>query len=239
VTWNGRTTAGAYAPDGDYVMSVAPVDAAGNAGEALERPVSLVAALRSVLTSRTIFFPHDGDALAPNTRLQFTLARPMTVTWTIRDAAGQTVITRVSAAELPAGIHAWTFDGRRPDGTMLPRGRYASHLIATDGTLTATQSVAFDVDAFTMKVSDTTPRRGQYITVTVTSAESLSRAPRLYVSQPGVAKWSAGMTRIATRTYRVTIRLKSYGGTGTVSLRVVGYDVNAAKQGTTKTYPLH
>jgi hypothetical protein len=47
------------------------------------------------------------------------------------------------------------------------------------------------------------------------------------------------MTRIATRTYRVTIRLKSYGGTGNVSLKVVGYDINWAKQGTTKTYPLH
>jgi hypothetical protein len=163
----------------------------------------------------------------------------MTVTWTIRGLGGQPVITRLSAAGLSAGTQSWTFDGRRPDGSMLPRGRYTSYVIATDGVLTATQTVSFTMDAFTMKVSDTTPRRGQYVTVTVTSAESLARAPRLYVYQPGVARWSAGMTRIATRTYRVTVRLKSYGGTGNVSLKVVGYDINWAKQGTTTTYPLH
>ena len=32
--------------------------------------------------ARTIFFPQDGDGLARSTTLSFTLARPMTVTWT-------------------------------------------------------------------------------------------------------------------------------------------------------------
>jgi flagellar hook assembly protein FlgD len=239
VTWNGRNTAGAYVPDGAYTLSVAPVDLAGNTGDTLERPVLVVAALRSVLTSRSIFYPHDGDSLAPNTSLQFTLARPMTVTWTIRDSAGTPVVTRMAAVDLPAGTHGWWFNGRRADGTLLPRGRYTSNVVATDGVLTANQAVAFEMDAFTMKVSDTTPRRGQSITVTVVSAETLSKAPRLHIYQPGIARWSVKMTKIATRTYRVTFRLKSYGGTGNVSLRVVGYDKYGRKQGTTRTFPLH
>ncbi len=65
----------------------------------------------------------------------------MTVTWTIRNAAGQTVNTHLTDAALPAGTHAWKFTGRSTDGTMLPRGRYTSVVTATDGTLTATQTV--------------------------------------------------------------------------------------------------
>ncbi len=239
VTWDGRNASGAYAPDGLYVMSVAPVDAAGNTGGALERPVTLVAALRSVLTSRTLFFPNDRDALAPTTKLQFTLARPMTVTWTVRDASGQVVITHLAGSASPAGSYSWVFDGRRPDGTMLPRGRYTSNVTATDGTLAATQSVAFEADAFTIAPSDTTPGRGQSITVTVNSAESLARAPTLRIYQPGVTAWSVRMTKIATNRYRATIRMKTTGRRGQVSLKVSGLDIKGGAQSTTRVFPLH
>jgi len=239
VTWNGRNTAGAYAHDGIYRVSVAPVDAAGNTGGASERSVSLIGALRSVATSTTIFFPQDLDALARTTTLSFVLARPMTVTWTVRDAAGQAVATRLAAVELPVGTQTWAFDGRRSDGTMLPRGRYVSYVTATDGAQSASQSVWFDADAFRLALSDTTPRRGQYITVTVTSAESLSKAPRVHIYQPGVPRWSVATTKIAKRTYRVTFKVKSWGRTGWLSLKVVGYDLSGTGQRTTKAYPLH
>ena len=239
VTWNGRTSAGATLPDGFYAVRVAPVDAAGNTGEASERTVSLIGALRSVATSKTIFFPQDLDTQARTTTLSFVLARPMTATWTLRDTAGRTVITRLSEVDLPAGTQAWTFDGRRSDGTMLPRGRYVSYVTATDGTQQASQSTWFDADAFRMTLSDTTPKRGQSITVTVTSAETLSKAPRVYIYQPGIPRWSVATTRIATRTYRVTFRLKTWGRTGSVSLKVVGYDISGAGQQTIKVYPLH
>ena len=63
----------------------------------------------------------------------------MTVTWTIRNAAGQVVDTHLADARA-AGRHPVVgFDGKTADGTMLPRGRYTSFVTATDGTLTATQ----------------------------------------------------------------------------------------------------
>ena len=239
VAWDGRNTAGAYARDGIYRVSLAPVDLAGNTGEASERTVSLIGALRSVATSTSLFFPQDLDKQAPATTLSFVLARPMTTTWTVRDAAGQTVATRLSEVALPAGTQTWRFDGRRSDGTMLPRGRYVSFVTATDGTQTASQSIWFDADAFRLSVSDTTPRRGQYITVTVTSAESLSKAPRVHIYQPGVPRWSVATRKIGTRTYRVTFRLKASGRTGAVALKVVGYDLSGAGQRTIRAFPLH
>ena len=239
VTWNGRNAAGAYAPDGVYEIRVSPRDAAGNTGPGLARTVALIGALKSVATSTSLFFPHDKDTLAQATRLSFALTRPMAVTWTLRNAAGQTLITRLSATQRGAGTYSWVFDGRRPDGTMLPRGTYTSYVTATDGTLTATQSTSFTMDAFTIKPNDTTPGRGQSITVTVSSAESLSVAPTLHVYQPGVAAWSARMTRIGTNLYRVTIRMKNAGRAGPVSLRVWGRDVKGGTQATTKVYALH
>jgi hypothetical protein len=95
------------------------------------------------------------------------------------------------------------------------------------------------MDAFTIKPSDTTPGRGQSITVTVSSAESLSAAPTLYVYQPGVAAWSVRTAKIGTNTYRVTIRMKNAGRAGPVSLKVWGRDIKGGAQATTKVFTLH
>jgi flagellar hook assembly protein FlgD len=239
VTWDGRTTAGGYAPDGVYTVSFAPIDLAGNAGPAQDRTVALIAGLRAVLTSTSVFFPHDGDTLAPTTKLQFTLLRPMTVTWTLRDATGATVITRLAGSAKPAGTYYWVFDGRKPDGMLLPRGRYTSFVSATDGTLVASQAVAFEADAFTITPSDTTPGRGQSITVTVVTAEPLAKAPTLWVYQPGVAAWSARTSKTGTYTYKVTIRMKTGGGSGPVSLKAWGQDTKGQAQATTRIFQLH
>jgi flagellar hook assembly protein FlgD len=239
LTWTGRNNAGDYAPDGIYRIVVYPQDMAGNIGEGVVRTVNLVAALRSVATTRTIFFPQDGDALSTSTTLSFVLARPMTVTWTIRNAAGETVATHLTDAALPAGTQSWRFSGLTTDGAMLPRGPYTSRVTATDGTLTATQTVAFDLDAFRLKLSDTTPGRGQSITITVASAEKLAKRPTLFVYQPGVARWAVLLTKTGTYTYKATIRMKSSGKAGTLSLKVKGLDTGGGTQSTTVTYRIH
>jgi flagellar hook assembly protein FlgD len=241
ITWNGQTNSGggAMAPDGLYTIRVTPQDVAGNAGAGVDRTVKLIAALRSVASSRSIFFPQDNDSLAKGTTLSFALARPMNVTWTIRNAAGQVVDTHLADAPLPAGAQTWAFYGRTSDGTMLPRGRYSSFVTASDGTLSATQSVWFDSEAFRFALSDTTPARGQSIKVTVTSAETLSARPRMWIYQPGLARWSVLLTKTGTYTYKATIRMKSAGRSGTVSLKVKGYDTKGGTQSTTVSYRIH
>jgi flagellar hook assembly protein FlgD len=239
LTWNGRTAAGGYAPDGTYTIRVAPQDLAGNTGDGVDRTVDVVAALRTVASSRSIFFPQDDDSLAKSATLSFVLARPMTVTWTIHNAAGQTVNTQMTDAALPAGTHAWKFTGLTTEGTMLPRGRYTSHVTATDGTLSATQTFAFDLNAFRLKPSDTTPGRGQSITVTVASAETLAKRPTLFIYQPGVARRAVLLTKTGKYTYKATFRLKSTGRAGTLSLKVKGYDTRGGRQSTTVTYTVH
>ena len=239
VAWDGKTDTGATAPDGAYTMSVAPVDLAGNKGGAQERAVAVITGLRSVLSSKTVFFPQDKDSLSPTTKLQFTLARPMTVTWTLRDANGGVVITRLSDSPRAAGTHYWIFDGKRSDGSMLPRGRYTSWVTAVDGPLVATQTVSFDADAFTIKLSDSTPGRGQSITVYVTSAETLAKNPTVWVYQPGVTGWAAKTTKTGTYTYKVTLKLKTTGGVGPMSFKAWGKDTKGQAQATTTGFTLH
>jgi len=239
LTWNGQTAGGNIAPDGLYTIRVTPQDTAGNVGAGVDRGVKLIAALRSVASSRTIFFPQDNDSLSKSTTLSFALARPMTVSWTIRNAAGQVVDTHLADAALPAGPQSWSFSGKTADGTMLPRGRYTSVVTASDGTLSATQSVWFDSEAFRFVLSDSTPGRGQSIKVTVTSAETLSARPRMWIYQPGLARWSVLLTKTGTYTYKATIRMKSSGKSGTVALKVKGYDTKGGSQSTTVTYRIH
>src|SRR6185436_14723909 len=166
-------------------------------------------------------------------------SRPMEVTWTLRDASGAVVITRMDHVARPAGTSSWTFDGRRPDGSMLPRGRYTSHVVATDGVLTATQTVGVETEAFRITPSDTTPGRGQSITITVKSAEKLAKAPLVWVTQPGVAAWSVRMSKTGPKTYKVTLRLKDRGTSGTVAFRVWGRDANGKGNQTIRTYTIH
>lgn len=239
VAWDGRDDAGSIVADGRYVLSVAPRDAAGNTGSSQERTVIVITGLRSVATSRAVFYPQDLDRLAPTTDLSFTLTKPMTVTWTIRDAAAKVVDTHLAATLLQAGTHTWNFDGRRSDGTMLKPGKYLSYVTAVDGSLAVAQSVAVEVDAFLLKPSDATPGRGQTITVTVTTAEPLSAAPRVTVSQPGLTAWSVGTVKLSSTTYRATVTLKTGGGTGTVAFKATGKDTAGATQYTRRTYPLH
>lgn len=239
MTWDGRDASGVVVPDGSYALGVAPQDAAGNTGPSQDRVVNVVGALRSVATSTSVFYPQDLDRLAPTARLSFTLSRPMTVTWTIRDAASKVVDTHLAAAPLEAGTHSWLFDGRRSDGTMLTPGRYLSHVVASDGSLVAEQSVAFEADAFLVRPSDATPGRGQTITVTVTSPERLLANPRVTVSQPGFAAWSVGTVKVSNTTYRATIKLKTGGRTGTVTFKASGKDVGGATQTTRRGFPLH
>ncbi len=239
ITWDGRDSAGRVVPDGTYTLRVSPVDPWGNVGPGGDRTVRVVGGLRAVTTSRPAFYPQDLDSLAKTTDLSFSLTRPMTATWTLRNSAGAIVLTHLDAVALPAGTQTWVFDGRAADGSMLPTGHYTSYVAATDGTLTATQAVAFDMEAFVVTTSDATPGRGQRITVTAVTAESLSTVPRIYISQPGKAAWNVLMTKTTTNTYKASFTIKTGGPSGTVTYKVIAKDSKGLVNRTYRAYRLH
>jgi flagellar hook assembly protein FlgD len=226
ITWDWRTDDGGAAPDGQYVMTVAARDVAGNPSPAMNLPVSVFRTLSKVLVSKALFYSQDGDAYAPSTRLSFQLAVPAWVTWTVADATGHVVFTRYQDTAMAARSVAWIWTGLDQSGEVVAPGRYSATVSATTGTLRASATIPLTVAAFAVTTSPSTAVQGRNLTVTAVSAEPLSGSVRLTVAQPGAAARTVLMTRIAPGTYRATIRLVSGGSAGNVSLQVSGKDAH-------------
>jgi flagellar hook assembly protein FlgD len=238
LTWDGRAGSGAYVADGSYEVRIAPKDAAGNVGEGQDTTVAVYGSMGFVKASKTPFFPQDGDAYARSTTFSFKLASPAAVDWTIVNAAGATVRTIKSGEALVAGSYSFAWNGRNDSGAYVPRGTYRAIVHATDGSLATTQAVAVVADAFKIGVSDTTPARRQRITITATTAESLSTTPRVTIYQPGISRYTVTMTKVSAGVYKVTITLKS-SRTGTLRILVSARDAASRSQASSSYLPLH
>ncbi len=238
--WDGRDLHGAVAADGEYDIRLSLTDAAGNASPQVTRTVRVTTTLGFVTSSKAVFYPQDGDTYAPTTVLGYRLARPATVTWTIRNAAGAVVETLADAQPRDAGSDAFTFDGMKLDrSARLPVGKYTAYVTATDDLTTTSQSAAFEMNAYAITVSDATPARGQKVTITTTSAEPQNASPRLSVVQPGKSTWSVAMVRLGPGRYQAVVTIKTGGGAGTIKFRVYGADAAGRKSWTQVSLPLH
>jgi flagellar hook assembly protein FlgD len=238
LTWDGKGNDGSIVPDGTYEVRLIPRDAVGNAGASVTRLVTVAAFLASVTSSKVVFYPQDRDTLSTGTRLSFALQRPATVMWTIRNAAGTVVATLLDGVDTAPGTTALSWYAVDETGAMLPTGRYTSVVSASDGTLTAVQTVGFEMNAFGIRPSAPTATRGRSISISVTSAEALSTAPRVHVSQPGVATWAVTLTRTSAGTYTATLTMRTGGSAGSAKLTVKGADSAGRWQSTTLSLPL-
>ena len=237
LTWDGRTGT-SYAADGTYTISVVARDLAGNASAAQARDFNLYGSLAFVASSKAVFYPQDGDGVSSSTGLTFTLKHAATVTWRVVDAAGAPVRTIKSSAPLAAGSYSFVWNGRNDAGAYVARGTYRSLVYATSGGLSASQAATVELNAFRVTSSDTTPARGQRITVTGLSAEALKSAPKVVVSQPGLTAWTVSMSKSGS-SYVATVQLKSSSRTGTLRLKVYGYDAAGHYQFTYLELPIH
>jgi len=238
LTWDGKAGDGTFVPDGEYTLHFAARDRVGNQGAAMSRVVRAVGLLGAVKASARVFYPQDFDRFAPTVNLLFSVARPSTVMWTIRSAAGSVVVTHLADAKVAAGTQTWAWDGRTETGVLLPPGIYTSTVSASDGTWSNSQSVNVEMHAFAIVTSTTAPRRGHSITVTVTSAEPLSGGIHLAVSQPGKTTYAVTMTKLDSRTWRASFTVKTGGSAGTLRLKAYGTDYDGRAQATYRYLPL-
>ena len=230
ITWTGKNGAGSLVTDGAYTFRVHGRDKAGNP---VVRDIALMVdrTVRDVARSPSRFYPQDGDALKPTTRLSYTLTRSATATLEI--LRGSTVVRTVYRDRtLAAGSYAWTWNGRDAGGSYMARGTYTLRLTATSsvGTTTVTQKVL--VDAFRTVLSAATRTAGQKLTVTVTPVEPLRAAPRIALTQAGASAVTKTATLLSSGEYRATFTVAS-GAPGTAKISVVGTD---ASGGTNRSF---
>lgn len=222
IAWDGRDDAGRFVPDGDYTLSLTPLDRARNAGPSVDVGVAVFGAFVGLAPAPARFFPQDGDTLMPRTVAGFTLKSAAAVRLTILDGHGNAV--RTIAGTYPAGPVGIAWDGRTDGGVLAPQGLYRIVAVATIGGRSETHATAVRAGAFEIRPSVTSARRGARISVTIITSEPLKGAPRLTVRQPGVTAYVVKLSKVSTSTWRATWTLKTGGRAGRLSLVVTASD---------------
>jgi len=231
VIWDGRGTAGATLPDGRYAYKLLARDDAGNASAPLLRTVVISTTLTGVRSTALVFDPTSAGGTVRETAVTFALARPAAVTVTVADVRGRIVRTIARSAQMGAGAQQVRWDGLGDDGTPVARGLYYPVVRADDGITSAAQRTTVAVDAIRLVVSPATLGRGKSATITVAVAAPLGKVPRITVTQPGLAPWTATPTKVDATTWRVKVRIKSGGTAGTTTVSVTGTDDGGAAVG--------
>jgi flagellar hook assembly protein FlgD len=237
-TWDGRTATGVAVPDGRYTVTLAAVDPAGNAGAPVSTNVDVYAALAGFSRTPSLFFPQDGDRLATKSTVAFKLLSPATVSLVVVDTSGAVVRSAWTDRALPAGPVAWAWNGKRADGTWARRGTYRFIVHASNGTQSSAFSSTVLAEAFRATTSTPSPTRGSAFTITAVTAEGLSTTPIVTVRQPGVTAWKVTMTRASSTTWTATIRPKTGGSAGTMSLTISAKDSAGGTNATAVRLPL-
>jgi len=235
LAWDGRTSTGAPAPDGTYVLTLLPRDLAGNVGAPLSASLDVYTAFRGGAVAPRIFYPQDGDRYARTTTVSFSLAAAASVQLDVLDASGWVI--RTSRSNRAAGAVALSWDGRTDSAAFAPQGPYALRVTAGAGGLAETKTYRVIAQAFRIVASRTSAVRGTRLTVTVTSAEPLSTVPRLTIRQPGITAYGYTMTRLSSTIYRVSFTVRS-SAIGTMSLTASARDAAGQRQSSRFTLPV-
>lgn len=227
VNWNGRNDKGKLAAEGKYNIYLTPTDRAGNQGATRLVSVKILNSLKAPVVSPSLFWARDGDALAPVSTVKARLIRPATVTIAIRDARGKVVRRGMVEQKRPAGRLDFVWRGRNDAGKWVPDGRYTARLKVT----TADGWYAHDIIVRHMAFQAYTPtwtrRRGDTVTLRLTSSEPLKGKPVVTANQRGMARYQVPprkISRLAPTQYRVVIDTRSQSKPGVMRVRVAGTD---------------
>ncbi len=221
VTWNGRDGAGRRVADGRYTLQVKARDVGRNWTTVSTRVV--VDRTGSYLRWSRGFYPQDGDALTPTSRLRWRLSRTAKTTLRLFDTGGHLVRTIWTGRAQSAGRHGWTWNGRLADGTDVAPGRYQARLTVTSRLGTVVLGRRVWVAPYAVRLSATTVRPGQTLTVTFNTIEPLANRPKVVLRQPGLSAVKVKATRLSGGRYRARFVVRS-NGAGNAEIRIHARD---------------
>jgi hypothetical protein len=181
-----------------------------------------------------LFWARDGDSLAATSALKARLTRQATVSWIIRDAKGKIVRRGIAAEERPAGDVRFVWNGKNDDGAWVPDGRYSARVRVTTPSGSYAHEVILRHMPFQAYTPSWTRKRGDTVTLKITSAEPLKAKPVVTANQPGIAKYTVParkISKLSANQYRVVINTRNKGAAGSMKVRITGTD----KQGGTNS----
>ena len=156
-------------------------------GVPVAAPVDVYAALSAISRTPALFFPQDGDALAPKSTVRFTLLPPPACRSTSWMRKGTVVRSAWTDRDLEAGAQSWSWNGKLADGTWararhVPVPRPGDQRRAGGRRLRRRPGRRVPRGHLDGHVAGP----GAAFTITAVTAERLATAPRITVRQPGV-----------------------------------------------------
>ena len=233
VIWDGRGAGGTPLPDGEYVYEIVPRDAAGNAGPALVRRVIVSTTIGFVRSSASVVDPVTPSATVRSAELTFTLARPASVTWSMADAKGRSIRFFAKDRAMTAGPQRVTWDGRDDAGASVAPGTYTMVVRADDGVTRSVGRVTVGVGPFRVVAVPAAPVRGKLTTFTVTTALTLTKAPKATLELPSGASIDLVLAAVEPGAWRAKVRIPKSAGAGGATLVVAATDASGAELSST------
>ena len=241
--WDGKRDDGTYVTDGTFTVTGTPSSRAGNAGDPESVNVKVLTTMASPAASPAVFYPQDGDNLAPRTTITVNLTQPATFSWVVVDKNNNVVRTVMSNASVGAGTQSWQWDGKNDSAAFVPDGTYFSVMTAATSAGTYSQRVQVDARAFSLVPAAAGPyARGAKVVFVVRSAETLSASatkPKVKVTLPGIAAKTYTTTKQADGSFKVTVTFSATAQAGTALFHVTGTDANGVAQYTDYSYQLN
>jgi flagellar hook assembly protein FlgD len=231
-TWDGRNDAGSVVPDGRYTLTYTPRDDSGATGSPVSVEALVLTAVKLGKPSSIAFFARDADETAQQAVVTVTVSEQASVSFKVVNSSGKVIRTVRPLTAAAPGTLKFSWDGTREDGSWAADGWYQMLVTATTSAGSYSQARGVYAGAFRITPSISSPARGNSLTLSMTSTESLSAPPSVQVAQPGLAPWTATATRIQGKKYKITLSLKPGGNAGTLVLDVTGVDKNGGTQDT-------
>jgi hypothetical protein len=230
IVWDGRKNNGEYVGEGRFTVTLTPVDRAGNAGEPASTQVTVLNSLKAPAAVPGLFHASDGDALAQRSVLRARLTRPATVSWVVKDGAGQVVRTGIDGAEMAAGIVRFRWDGTDDSGQQLPNGVYTGRVRVVRPQGSYGHEVTIRKMPFWLKPSRWTVRRGETLSIVVDSAEPLDGRPAISVRAPDRDWLPLKVKRVDDDTFRTRVETRKGWSAGQLRVRIQATDSEGGGQ---------
>jgi flagellar hook assembly protein FlgD len=237
-TWDGKSDAGGFVPEGRYAIDLTAKDPATNVSEVATTAVKVFKAMKSPAAGPKHFFARDADALAQATTLSVTLTKQAILSWEIMDWTGAPVRVLLADQLSEAGLVSIPWDGKDDLGNDVPDGVYTATATATTDAGTYSHSLNVRVMPFKITAPAWSGPTGTTVTFTILSAEELTGWPRIQIRQPGLSMYTGYPVKYSSKKSKVTVTMKSGGTAGDVAIKVIGTDIAGGKQNQTVTFAL-
>ncbi|EFM09007.1 peptidase S8 and S53 subtilisin kexin sedolisin [Paenibacillus curdlanolyticus YK9] len=152
VTWDGKTSATAFAPDGTYTLKVTTTDAVGLIATSTV-PFTLESGAPKITAVSATPNPFKVTGTA-NATIKYTNSEPVTASIVIVDGNGSTIRTLANAQSQTTGAKSITWNGKNDAGALVEDGTYTYRILVEDGTgLTAEATGTIVTDKTTPVIS--------------------------------------------------------------------------------------